>query len=106
MKAKAFAAQAARCLPCAVMAGARVRADVLADERRALFVRAAGGDRDLRDDRVVLLLAHAGADALEQFAMQNRLDIQAAKLQTQGVASSLGLSKATRVINALDVGYP
>ncbi|WP_175873097.1 TolC family protein [Burkholderia sp. BCC0397] len=42
---------------------------------------------------------------LEQFAMQNRLDIQAAKLQTQGVASSLGLSKATRFINAIDVGY-
>lgn len=42
---------------------------------------------------------------LESFAMQNRLDIQAAKLQTQGVASSLGLSKATRFINALDVGY-
>ena len=42
---------------------------------------------------------------LERFAMQNRLDIQAAKLQTQGVASSLGLSKATRFINAIDVGY-
>jgi len=42
---------------------------------------------------------------LESFAMQNRLDIQAAKLQTQSVASSLGLVKATRFINALDVGY-
>ncbi|WP_156924629.1 TolC family protein [Burkholderia sp. WSM2230] len=42
---------------------------------------------------------------LESFAMQNRLDIQAAKLQTQSVASSLGLSRATRFINALDVGY-
>ena len=42
---------------------------------------------------------------LESFAMQNRLDIQAAKLRTQGVATSLGLSKATRFINALDVGY-
>ncbi|MFM0142491.1 TolC family protein [Paraburkholderia sp. RL18-085-BIA-A] len=42
---------------------------------------------------------------LESFAMQSRLDVQAAKLQTQSVASSLGLSKATRFINALDVGY-
>ncbi|HEM7850245.1 TolC family protein [Burkholderia pseudomultivorans] len=42
---------------------------------------------------------------LESYAMQNRLDIQAAKLQTQSVASSMGLSKATRFINALDVGY-
>ena len=42
---------------------------------------------------------------LEQFALRNRLDIEAAKLQTQSVASSLGLSKATRFINAFDVGY-
>ncbi len=41
---------------------------------------------------------------LESFAMENRLDIQAAKLQTQSVATSLGLTKATRFINALDVG--
>ena len=41
---------------------------------------------------------------LESFAMQNRLDIQAAKLQTQSVATSLGLTKAKRFINALDVG--
>jgi outer membrane protein TolC len=42
---------------------------------------------------------------LESFAMQNRLDIQAAKQRTQSVATSLGLSKATRFINVLDVGY-
>ncbi|KGB93608.1 TolC family protein [Burkholderia cepacia] len=42
---------------------------------------------------------------LERFAMGNRLDIQAAKLQTQGVASSLGLSKATRFVNAVELGY-
>ncbi len=42
---------------------------------------------------------------LERYAMSNRLDIQAAKLQTQGVASSLGLSKATRFVNAVDLGY-
>ncbi|RQU84956.1 TolC family protein [Burkholderia cenocepacia] len=42
---------------------------------------------------------------LERFAMSNRLDIQAAKLQTQGVASSLGLSKATRFVNAVELGY-
>ncbi|MDI9701566.1 RND transporter, partial [Burkholderia cenocepacia] len=42
---------------------------------------------------------------LERFAMRNRLDIQAAKLRTQGVASSLGLSKATRFVNAVELGY-
>ena len=40
-----------------------------------------------------------------QYKLPDRLDIQAAKLRTQGVATSLGLSKATRFINALDVGY-
>ncbi|MBB5509270.1 TolC family protein [Paraburkholderia atlantica] len=53
---------------------------------------------DLPNDRPQL-------NDLEGFAMQNRLDIQAAKQRTQSVASSLGLSKATRFINALDVGY-
>ncbi|WP_374992371.1 TolC family protein [Paraburkholderia sp. SARCC-3016] len=42
---------------------------------------------------------------LESFAMQNRLDIQAARLRTQSVATSLGLTRATRFINALEVGY-
>jgi len=44
-------------------------------------------------------------DDLERFAMHKRLDIQAAKLEAQSVASSLGLTKATRFINVLDVGY-
>jgi outer membrane protein TolC len=42
---------------------------------------------------------------LEQFAMQNRLDIQAARRQTQSVAASLGLTRATRFINAFELGY-
>ncbi|MGS0896780.1 TolC family protein [Burkholderia stagnalis] len=42
---------------------------------------------------------------LERFAMQQRLDVQAAKLQTRGVASSLGLTRATRFVNAVDLGY-
>ncbi|MEJ8798567.1 TolC family protein [Trinickia caryophylli] len=44
-------------------------------------------------------------DDLERFAIENRLDIQAAKLRTQSVASSLGLTKAVRFVNALDAGY-
>jgi outer membrane protein TolC len=42
---------------------------------------------------------------VERFAMENRLDIQAAKHETQSVAASLGLTKATRFVNVLDVGY-
>lgn len=42
---------------------------------------------------------------LERFAMEHRLDIQAEKSRTQAVAASLGLSRATRFVNALDAGY-
>ena len=41
----------------------RVRADVLPDRRRALPVRAAGRGGRVRDARLVLPVAHAGADA-------------------------------------------
>ncbi|KWI86674.1 RND transporter [Burkholderia ubonensis] len=65
-----------------------------------------GGTQYTLPDRLPdLPKARPDLQDLESYAMQNRLDIQAAKLQTQGVASSLGLTKATRFINALDVGY-
>ena len=41
----------------------------------------------------------------ESYALEHRLDIQAAKQQSASVASSLGLTRATRFINALDLGY-
>ncbi|MEO6146591.1 MAG: TolC family protein, partial [Sulfuriferula sp.] len=41
----------------------------------------------------------------EAFAIQNRLDIQVAKQQTASLATSLGLTRATRFINVLDLGY-
>ena len=41
---------------------------------------------------------------VEQIAISERLDIQAAKLDTEHTASTLGLSKATRFINVLDLG--
>jgi outer membrane protein TolC len=41
---------------------------------------------------------------VEQIAVSERLDIQAAKLDTEHTASTLGLSKATRFINVLDLG--
>lgn len=42
---------------------------------------------------------------MESFAIENRLDIQAAKTRTASVAASLGLTKATRFVNALELGY-
>ncbi len=51
--------------------------------------------------------AEAPADArtnVEQLAMTQRLDVQAARLGTEQLAQNLGLSKATRLINVLEFG--
>ena len=42
---------------------------------------------------------------LESFAMKERLDIQAARRETEGLAASLGLTKTTRFLNVLELGY-
>ena len=42
---------------------------------------------------------------VETTALQNRLDVQMAKLEVEGMAKSIGLSRATRFINVLDLGY-
>lgn len=42
---------------------------------------------------------------IEGQAMQNRLDVMMARKELAGLANSLGLTKATRYINILDVGY-
>jgi outer membrane protein TolC len=42
---------------------------------------------------------------IEQFAMTQRLDVQAAKQQAEATANGLGLSKITRFVNVLDLGY-
>ncbi len=41
----------------------------------------------------------------EAQALQNRLDIMMARRELSGLADSLGLTRATRFINVLDVGY-
>lgn len=43
--------------------------------------------------------------AAEQTAMDRRLDVRMAALETEAVARALGLSKATRFVNVLDAGY-
>ncbi|PMS19696.1 RND transporter [Trinickia dabaoshanensis] len=72
---------------------------------RTMGLWGAGTQYQLPDRLPELPKERPDLNDLESYAMQNRLDIQAAKLRTQGVASSLGLSKATRFVNALDVGY-
>ena len=41
---------------------------------------------------------------VEQVAMAQRLDVQAAKLDTEALANNLGLTRTTRFINALEFG--
>lgn len=45
------------------------------------------------------------ATALEARALADRLDVQAAKKEVEGLAASLGLTKTTRFINVLEGGY-
>jgi outer membrane protein TolC len=47
--------------------------------------------------------ANALAD-IEQLAMAQRIDLQAARLNTEAVAKNLGLTRTTRFINALEFG--
>src|SRR5699024_11191151 len=42
---------------------------------------------------------------IESLAMQQRLDVRLAKLNTEATARALGLSKATSFINVFDAGY-
>src|SRR5690606_27110542 len=46
-----------------------------------------------------------GPKDAEQTAMDKRLDIMMAKHTTESVARSLGLSRATRTVNVLHLGY-
>jgi outer membrane protein TolC len=45
------------------------------------------------------------SDRIESRALAQRLDVQAAKFETESTAKSLGLSRATRFVNVLEVGY-
>jgi outer membrane protein TolC len=41
---------------------------------------------------------------VEQQAMDSRIDLQAAKLQTEALAKNLGLTRSTRLVNVLELG--
>ncbi|WP_426212110.1 TolC family protein [Massilia sp. TWP1-3-3] len=49
--------------------------------------------------------APAVRDDVEQIAMRDRFDIQAAKSEAAQTAASLGLAKTTRLVNVFDLGY-
>ena len=48
--------------------------------------------------------APAELPEVERIAMEQRLDVRAAKIDAQATASNLGLTRATRFVNALDLG--
>lgn len=72
---------------------------------RALALSGEGGSYTLPDHLPDLPEKRPALTDIERFAMENRLDIRAAKMRTQAVASSLGLSRATRFIDAFELGY-
>jgi outer membrane protein TolC len=47
----------------------------------------------------------AQLEDIERIAIEQRLDVQAAKLDAQATAANLGLTKTTRFVNVLDLGY-
>lgn len=83
------------------------QASVMAREKLTRLMGLSGGDTQFQlPDRLPDLPTRPlELDDAETVALQNRLDIQAGKLETAGLASSLGLTKTTRFINVLDLGY-
>jgi outer membrane protein TolC len=49
--------------------------------------------------------ALAPLPAVEQQAMESRLDLQMARLQADALAKNLGLTRSTRMINVLELGF-
>ena len=52
-----------------------------------------------------LPLALRRVEEIETQALAKRLDVQAAKLDTESTAKSLGLTRVTRLVNVIDLGY-
>jgi outer membrane protein TolC len=49
--------------------------------------------------------APARLEEVERIALEQRLDVQAARLDAQATAANLGLTRTTRFVNVLDLGY-
>ncbi len=87
---------------------AREQHQALAARERLIRVLALSGEQldfKLPDRLPDLPDAPAEPKDAEQTAMDKRLDVQMAKRSTEATARSLGLTKTTRFINVLNVGY-
>ncbi len=84
------------------------RAEQVKLQARERLVRLLGlpnGDRVKLPDRLPdLPAALVPLPAIEQQAMDGRIDLQVAKLQTEALAKNLGLTRRTRFINVLELG--
>lgn len=92
----------------ATVGRARARHQALAARER--LVRALGLEEDapaikLPERLPDLPAAPVDIGPAEQTAMDRRLDVQRARLSTEATARSLGLFKATRMVNVLHAGY-
>ena len=86
---------------------ARARQTAVADrERLARLMGLFGDDLAFKLPERLPDLPAAMPDLgdLEVIAIQQRFDVQAAKRSTEALADSMGLSKATRFVNALELG--
>ena len=87
---------------------ARAQHRAVAARERLIRVLALSGDQlkfTLPDRLPDLPGAPAEPQNAEQTAMDKRLDVMMAKRATESTAKSLGLTKTTRFINVLNVGY-
>ncbi|NRR31817.1 TolC family protein [Oxalobacteraceae bacterium] len=71
---------------------------------RTLGLSGRGAEFSLPDRLPDLPAAPRTLDDIEQLALRERLDIQAATLDTRQTASALGLTRGTRFINVLELG--
>jgi outer membrane protein TolC len=72
---------------------------------RLMGLWGAGSRYSLPDRLPDLPAGPENIDDIERIAIRERLDIQAAKVEAAQTASSLGLTRTTRFINVLDLGY-
>jgi len=86
------------------------KANLTAMVERERLTRLLGLSGEALDYRLPQRLPDLPADIVnpldaERTALDRRLDIQAAKRSTEAMAANLGLTRATRFINVLEVGY-
>ena len=88
----------------AVARAVRTAADAREQLTRMLGLWGADAGYTLPAQLPELPAAAAELADVERIALEHRLDIRAARIDAQTTAASLGLSRATRFVNALDLG--